>query len=209
MRTSERDHKRMRSNTHIGKKGLDLDHRWAACGMNPRERGHIRSVMQNVMNRSRPSIGRCKLDQIRRLSLHQEFANGAIVGRRFPRVVLIVALSNLSCVIVMMMAPVAMIVMVSIVMMSVCHPVGMSRGVTVISTVPDRVQAVAQDSCRPIGQQQKPGDYAESCVFSQKSHRADIIHCQDTNGNRFANELQVDIVSDCVSTKRKHPLQAI
>lgn len=181
----------MRSNTHIGKKGLDLGHRWAACGMNPRERGHIRSVMQNVMNSSRPNIGRCKLDQIRRLSLNQEFANGAIVDRQFPRIVLFVALGHLSCVIVMMMAPVAMIVRISIVMMSVCQPLGVSMGVAMISTVPNRMQAVAQDSCRPIGQQQKPGDYTESCVFSQKSHRDDIIHCQDTNGNRFANELQV------------------
>jgi hypothetical protein len=176
----------MRSNTHIGKKGLDLGQWWAARGMNPRERGHIRSVMQNVMDSSRPNIRRSKFNYEWRLSLNQEFANGAIVGRRFPRIVLLVALSHLSCVIVMMMAPVAMIVR-----MSVCHPLGVSMGVAMITTVPNRVQAVAQDPCRPIGQQQKPGDYAESCVFAQESHRATIIHTPNTNGNRFANELQV------------------
>jgi hypothetical protein len=114
------------------------------------------------MNSSQPKIGRSQFNYERRLGLNQEFANGAIVGRRLPRLVLIVALSYLSCVFVMMMAPVAMIVMISIVMMSVCHSLDVDMGVAMITTVPNRVQAVAQDSCRPIGQQQKPGDYAET-----------------------------------------------
>jgi hypothetical protein len=123
------------------------------------------------------------------LSLNQEFTDRAIIGRRFPRVVLIVVLSNLGSMVVMMMANVAIIVM-----MSVCQPLGVTMCMAMISTVPNGMQAVTQDSCRPVGQQQKPGDYAESCVFAQKSHRDDIIHCQDTNGNRFANELHVDAV---------------
>jgi hypothetical protein len=134
------------------------------------------------------------------LGLHQELTDGAIIYDQIDRVFMIGLvvrnhrLMMVMFVVVMMLAPVWVVVRVD-------H----AARVAMVFAVPDGVQAVAQHAGAAVGCQQQPRDpTADSCVPVGNDHGDAMIHTLNTNGNRFANELQIDLADGCLCSDRAH-----
>jgi hypothetical protein len=83
---------------------------------------------------------------------------------------------------------------------AVNHSLSMSVFMAMMPATPQFVQSLAQHASRAVGQQQQPGSPTNSAFSEESAHRAPILAGAHTNGNRFANDLQIEISNHKAAT---------